>query len=1822
MKTKKSISLLMTYLIILLPVYSAVAFAAPSATLTTGATGLNTAINKQYRIKIEWDAVTSSSFNHYMILRNNVFLENRTVPYFDDYNVVADTTYNYQIILVDNNGDTSPSISWSVRTPEVDTEPPELDMTVVEYTNQQYLVLSGSTETDTVVTLYVNGNFFDDVDTRDFGTYSFSGILLNQGSNTLRFEAVDYFNNSAEYTFDVVSDTIPPDLTFDEVLAASTSTTITLTGDASEDMTVDWYITDSLDVTAPSKVLQLKTTTVEQNTVRLEWDILEVDDFDEYIIYRSDVGALAKTPNNEYTDDEVSSDITYTYTVAAMDQNNNIGEESDDLTVTTLSDGIDKDVPEAVLVVEPDNNWDLVAGSFSETITILDGTVSTVQYIATDLADNTAEETFSIAHDSEAPYFIEPVSIDSYSPSYDRLVDIKGQVSEKATILAYVNGDLKDNVSTDEFGFFSIDLELTRDIEADDSYSAGSGTISISRGPWINNIRLVAIDAIGQQNVLEGVIDYTLCGSGTWWDVDMSEVYPNILTPRLLLLGVEQIGFDIELDWRGTLDSPTISSSRVSRVMISPAEEEDYDHDWVQPPVNTWSTTNKRGYIQIPFVRDPLSLDDENMTSFEKETNISEHRENSCLLPGFGCIKLFLELEINFADTTGTNPRNQGMRTQKECIPIEIVIDKRLNPDIIPDKFLERSIEFLENSVDLIDTVLPRLQNLKVWLFWTCTVSWVGEWFLAINEKYACEFANFAANPDEKFNKAVAKRGVGACSEAYKENSGACETCAESIQKRESYVYNTDWVCQRIYCSNAPTLQNYVKEAQDDKKTDFVDGVDINTACAVYNTADLKYDSLETVYQKYDDDKDLYAKCFEGSANERNAAECCIYEYMREWDSACVLMDEAEQSVCLQAQAEGQTRPGCNRLWNSVAGFCEPTGEPKAQLVMSGLRYSDFFKDATEASRLGHPQLGYASDWQTSSNSIAYECVGTYGCGNYQKGAKIQESGSQQTLFYWIAQTKAEGGNAAGGTCIGTTRVNELTNPTIIYSIDYGTPDDPTNPAIRRGYVTQTIAGAEKINGEFSIQSDTHFIPASDDLNLDFSEDCDGENGEFEKIRTEFNNNCPSTQDREMTRAQAIKLCENIRTEAGISDKEYIVDPASSLLRSIQCACLPALTSYLSFMRNMFNAVKTCFETILLTGDGSEGACQAVLTQYICDLIYDLIACFTQKYSVNTVGNAGAMGDGGRFIGALTSAGASVGERVRGKYGDNVIYEEIFSQRKLAHAVCLFAFTGDWIFDVAGMLETEYTIPIESEALLYPATRKFVSANPLTNPPGLATHLYHLGIGLVSGADLDYEIYLQCSNTLDCPEFEGGRCDCANLPDPLKRSLSGGRLTAGDILGTGLEGDQYHTLVGESVRYDTAVIEWEWDNKDGERITSKKETHISQTGGDPPAYCEFDIFEGMFRCSYDIGEGSFAYFSDVDTEQSDGKYSTGERLAFDIGVKQQIPEESASCSTQNCEHTKYLSVRVFNQNRALVYDNAEGFKPLNYNGERTYELPENFIITEDHFNQNPATAGRVQCSVFKREGASISFDPTIYCAESMKISYNHGNTNALFTYQLGTFSAGDNPQFTASSSPFLCVYQNNIAKCGVTELKINSLPSSSASITIKKEGQASNDPRGCQSAAGGATWQAELTLYDARETGSNNWERGDTITVYQSAQQEETVSFTATCKSTSEVCDTSGQRPAGSSGCNCISGSASAVCDANKYCWTGTDSVSCEDGRKDLSASGSGVSGLENQPCGSNQGMCRAPNGVNCPDGLFFVDGTNDSTKQSDCVGGLFCCEN
>jgi len=381
----------------------------------------------------------------------------------------------------------------------------------------------------------------------------------------------------------------------------------------------------------------------------------------------------------------------------------------------------------------------------------------------------------------------------------------------------------------------------------------------------------------------------------------------------------------------------------------------------------------------------------------------------------------------------------------------------------------------------------------------------------------------------------------------------------------------------------------------------------------------------------------------------------------------------------------------------------------------------------------------------------------------------------------------------------------------------------------------------------------------------------------------------------------------------------------------MRCLCLPAVQGQLQKWKQISILLKTCFESIYYTGDGSAGACQALISQYGCDLLWDAISCFTQKYATSMGGGRAESLPGLNLIGAFTTAGDAVYKSNLQRYGETSSWATMFTERKLANAACMWAFTGTWDLDMSALSQQLVEdFPIDSTGVVIRGERRFVSFNPTTRPVGLATWNYRLGFMLAAGADLNYYLELKCSNKADCEPragFKDGKCDCYGKQEQiLPVGDVQGRLKKNDVLGSGPEGEKFITVQagdsGSSVRYDTAILRWEWIDKATNSVKKGEATkRIGLAGSQAPVFCSFDTFAGAYRCDIGIGNYAGAKFDSVAPKYDKAKESQtfvlGEPVAFDVQITRQVPSATQK-STAFDENTKWLAYEIYDdQNRKI-----------------------------------------------------------------------------------------------------------------------------------------------------------------------------------------------------------------------------------------------------------------------------------------------------------------
>jgi chitodextrinase len=1337
-----------------------------------------------------------------------------------------------------------------------DVMPPFIEVSVPEKYNDDTFHLLGKTEPYSEIKIYVNTIYkglISKTTTGAQGTIDFNVGGLKTGENTLRIVAQDSSGNLEEKEFSIFVDTNPPDYTINPIPDKSNDGKIIVSGSVNEPVTIKIYVTENYDETAPAKVLGIKAETIDKNSISIIWDENTEDDIDYYAIYRNNV-LITTFGDNQFTDVNLNTDTNYNYQVSAVDKSCNIGEKSDQLALRTQSGGTIKSVPSEAIKLpcetkEPDETVS-AATDFSQEVNLENG-INRIKIVIADEAGNSIVVEKQVMYDSEEPK-IEYTNLADITPTYIPEVTITGKVSEPATVFVFINKeevpDIDRNtpveqvvklctdkssykVSTDENGEFSIQVKLSREAYL----AAGGGTVKGElANSWKNKITIVAVDRVGLTDTFgPRDVEYTLCGQGGDWNMVLAPLDRDVLIPRLILQGVEQFGLYYTMEWQGRSDitGAQITGMHLDVRDLSAEENAKFDEEWF----GSATTTNSFDYTAAYSLITVQAPEPDGKTTLEKENNISNNRFGKCTLKGYGCVKLPLRLEILYSYQ---DPKDKKMvsKAQKQCWDIEMPIDRRAPSDKIPKEFLANSIKMINETLKIIDTVRTPLQTAKTWAFYGCAGLW-GAYIVNKGLEYGSCF------------------GVGAnCLPTEEGEKGEqCRACLKQQSTTENVWGYLKWVCDRVMCPSAPSIQKYISDNSANTKT--------LSHCDVQDPTKINYKlDQDTINKCTTWQEDAYRGIVRDVKDTNWGApteECCEAEYMKEWDSAGALFfNELEESYC-------------------------------ATLT----NYSQ--QQATTGDQSNIPDKN---------------------CGGIKQLTRI-----------------------ARGLCIDQTNEPELikiNDKTYVIMVD-----DKTG--LKTAYLAENVARAEgsvdwKEGDYISISGEVrNYIRKKDEL---FNEKQCYANG---IIKPGIN---PMSYDDAKSKFPTVP--KDVWELICIPREDYIIDPTSDIFSAFQSVCLSAIVGYLDQWREILSITKSCFETILYTGDGSAGVCKQFLSVYLCDLLYTGIRCLMQKTTTQGVGSEPQRGILG-FFKYLTESGTKVQQRVEGRYGTSNIYQALFNERKLIHSLCLFAFTGDWDLDVEGLLaETENEVPIKPTCVIS-GNRRFITRDP--EEYGMATFMYNLGAFVIAGSDqTSYSVELICSADNNCDksqDFVEGRCDCLLYKDKQQTfNVRSGALSKGESFN-----EEIFESIQKPFRYDRARIKVTYRDNQGKMVEEVcGDINLAEAGGKPLAGCRFDLASFEYRCSFQWGQHGTAYFKESPKPNQLDFYTNQKFNLIGEIIKQSVSSDASK------KETMFYKIRFMSGNSEILpevvalkddkaYDLAkdtQDFKPYTFVsvGETSKEL--------------------------------------------------------------------------------------------------------------------------------------------------------------------------------------------------------------------------------------------------------------------------------------------
>lgn len=459
---------------------------------------------------------------------------------------------------------------------------------------------------------------------------------------------------------------------------------------------------------------------------------------------------------------------------------------------------------------------------------------------------------------------------------------------------------------------------------------------------------------------------------------------------------------------------------------------------------------------------------------------------------------------------------------------------------------------------------------------------------------------------------------------------------------------------------------------------------------------------------------------------------------------------------------------------------------------------------------------------------------------------------------------------------------------------------------------------------------------------------------------------------------------------------------------AFQCACVSQVRNRLVQLRNILQGAYGCLQQIDKTGKADSGVCKEIFTQYICKWIYQLInylmkGCmpWTGTGKDTDITDYFQAGSNAIFGGVQEAADDFMSD-----YDNEALKDYLGAgEGTIAEKVCLGALTGDWGFDLEGLMDAAYSQPYHTSAAAYPATRDYMTWNPYNQQ---ATFDYRIAWMILPGCDIDsYQVSLVCASDHDMRSNSGvlcektknknkdvgteynslTGCDCVstsgsstNQTGKYRVIYNGGRLSQGSLEDKSISIVQEAPFRYDSIRIDVYVNDPKVAEKciPPENLQGRKGVFyspISDITSKDIAACRFDQNTGLFVCS----KGQFlweergrAYFGSIECESADKKcedsvYYLNDELKFS-------KFEVISQGKKQC-----LYVETRNGHQQVV---NKGYQNFDYDQNNpsawvVNKVPPNLLpgdrrITLTNFGQMPATYTVSEFGADQRPATDIS----------------------------------------------------------------------------------------------------------------------------------------------------------------------------------------------------------------------------------------------------------
>jgi len=273
-----------------------------------------------------------------------------------------------------------------------------------------------------------------------------------------------------------------------------------------------------------------------------------------------------------------------------------------------------------------------------------------------------------------------------------------------------------------------------------------------------------------------------------------------------------------------------------------------------------------------------------------------------------------LEIEYTYYDPY-INNRTTG--TFKQCIDnFEIAMDRQEVNDNLPVEFLNATIEALDAAIEFIDEVLEPLKSIRNYVFIACLGSWVIWLFKKVSEWISCRTS--LANLNE-------------CNPYEQTDEGKeCRSCLEAKESTANLKRNIFLICDRIMCNSAPTFEKHLRDNVKNPNSHCYEQKKTSAFTYTWKDECVEADNKFFEILSLPTDPGITSDS-RYTAERSNSMECCKREYMNTYNSACLSMDELQESGCInhesteQSKKQGMGLTQCDGIQGAVrtvSGIC------------------------------------------------------------------------------------------------------------------------------------------------------------------------------------------------------------------------------------------------------------------------------------------------------------------------------------------------------------------------------------------------------------------------------------------------------------------------------------------------------------------------------------------------------------------------------------------------------------------------------------------------------------------------------------------------------------------------------------------------------------------------------------------------------------------------------------------------------------------------------------------------------------------------------------